>query len=160
MLDPKPSKSELKRRDQALKALGEEMIALKASDLDKLPLGERLREAIDDAQRMSAHGALRRQRQLIGKLLRQADASEIETALIELKSDSVAMKRRFRVAEEWRDRLLDEGFDALTECVTATGADETDLRDLLKQLARAGSARVEKTVRRELFRAIHNAMED
>ena len=160
MLDPKPSKSELKRQDHALKALGEEMIALKASDLDKLPLGERLRDAINDAQRMSAHGALCRQRQLIGKLLRHADAAAIEDALIELRSDSVAAKRRFRIAEEWRDRLLDEGYDALDECVRATGASEADLRERLKQLARARSARVEKTVRRELFRTIHNAMED
>lgn len=159
MPEPKPSKSELKRQDQALKSLGEEMIGLKPSDLDKLPLDERLREAIGLAQRIKAHGGLRRQRQLIGKLLRQADSDAIEAALVALRSDSVAEKRRFRDAEAWRDRLLDERHEALAECVTATGASEAELRDLLKQLARAKTPRADKTVRRELFRAIHNALE-
>ncbi len=159
MLDPKPSKSELKRRDQALKTLGEEMIGLKASDLDQLPLDENLRYAIDQAQRMRAHGALRRQRQLIGKLLRQADVTAIRAGLAELKGDSIEAKRRFRLAEEWRDRLLDERFEALDECVAATGVNESELRELLRQLARARNERAEKTARRDLFRAVHSALE-
>lgn len=159
MVDAKPSKSALKREDQALKVLGEELVSLKASQLDQLPLDERLREAIDEARGMRAHGALRRQRQLIGKLLRQSDAASIRAALAGLTADSVAEKRRFREAEAWRDRLVAEGFDAMSACVATTGADAAKLRDLLKQATRGTNVKQQKTARRELFRVIYTALE-
>ena len=159
MVDAKPSKSALKREDQALKVLGEELVRLNASQLDQLPLDERLRDAIDAARGMRAHGALRRQRQLIGKLLRQADAASIREALAGLTADSVAEKRRFREAEAWRDRLVAEGFDAMDACMAATGTDAAALRDLLKQAARTGNVRQQKTARKELFRVIYAALE-
>lgn len=159
MVDAKPSKSALKREDQALKALGDELVSLNPGQLDQLPLGERLRDAIDEARNMRAHGALRRQRQLIGKLLRRSDAAAIREAIAGLTADSVAGKRRFREAEAWRDRLVAEGFEALEACSAATGADTATLRQLLKQVARAGNDRTRKTARRELFRAIYATLE-
>ena len=159
MVDAKPSKSALKREDQALKVLGEELIALKPTQLDQLPLDERLRDAIDEARGMRAHGALRRQRQLIGKLLRLSDAASIREALVGLTADSVAEKRRFREAEAWRDRLVAEGFDAMDTCVAATGADASTLRGLLRQAARAANIKQRKTASRELFRVIYAALE-
>ncbi len=159
MVDAKPSKSALKREDQALKVLGDELVGLNPGQLDQLPLDERLRDAIDDARNMRAHGALRRQRQLIGKLLRQSDATSIREALSGLTADSVAEKRRFREAEAWRDRLTAEGFDVLEACSAATGAETAVLRDLLRQATRAGNDRTQKTARRELFRAIYSALE-
>ncbi len=159
MVDAKPSKSTLKREDQALKVLGEELVSLNPAQLDQLPLEDRLRDAIDAARNMRAHGALRRQRQLIGKLLRQSDAASIREALAGLTADSVAEKRRFREAEGWRDRLVVEGFDALDACLAATGADAAVLRDVLKQAVRSSNVRQQKTARRELFRVIYSALE-
>ena len=54
---------------EVLDELDRELVGLKPTQLDQLPLGDRLRDAIDEARGMRAHGALRRQRQLIGKLL-------------------------------------------------------------------------------------------
>lgn len=159
MVDAKPSKSALKREDQALKVLGEELVGLNRSQLDQLPLDEGLRDAIDEARRMRAHGALRRQRQLIGKLLRHSDAASIREALTDLTAESVAEKRRFREAEAWRDRLVAEGFDAMDACVMATGTDAAALRDVLRKAAQTGNAKQQKTARRELFRVIYAALE-
>jgi ribosome-associated protein len=159
LLESKPSKSALKRQDQALKALGEELVGLSPGQLDQLPLDERLRDAIDAAGHMRAHGALRRQRQLIGKLLRSADAEAIRAALTALTAESVVEKRRFRRAEEWRDRLVAESHAAIGECVEATGCDETLLREAVKQTERARSDRAVKTARRELFRLVYAALE-
>ncbi len=159
MVDAKPSKSALKREDQALKALGQELIDLNPSQLDQLPLDERLREAIDTAHGIRAHGALRRQRQLIGKLLRQSDAMAIRAGLELLMADSNLQRRRFRLAEDWRDRLLQEDSDSVTACVEQTGADRALLLDCLQRVATARNARAEKTARRELFRTIHTALE-
>ena len=158
MADPKPSKSALKREDQALKSLGDELVGLGARDLDRLPLDERLRDAIDAAQGMRAHGAQRRQRQLIGKLLRQEDANAIREALANLTADSVMAKRRFREAEAWRDRLAADGYEAVAACHEATGTDESILRDLVGQVTESRSDRAIKTARKKLFRAIHDAL--
>ena len=68
-----PSKSARKREAHALQKLGERLVEHAAADLARLPLPETLREAIDEARRISSRGALARQRQYIGKLMRDID---------------------------------------------------------------------------------------
>jgi ribosome-associated protein len=81
LTDTKPSKSAKKREYLALQKLGEQLITLRASDLDSMPLDEELRSAVLEARQMKSRGALRRQKQYIGKLMRQADAEPIRLAL-------------------------------------------------------------------------------
>jgi len=83
--DLKPSKSARKREYIALQKLGEELIALKESDLDGLPLDDRLREAVMDARQIKAHGALRRQKQYIGKLMRHIDPEPLRLEMAKLR---------------------------------------------------------------------------
>jgi ribosome-associated protein len=83
--DLKPSKSARKREYIALQKLGEELIALKQSDLDSLPLDDGLREAVMEARQMKAHGALRRQKQYIGKLMRHIDAEPVRAEMAKLR---------------------------------------------------------------------------
>ena len=85
MDDLKPSKSARKREYIALQKLGEELIALKASDLDRLPLDDNLRDAVMEAKQMKAHGALRRQKQYIGKLMRHIDPEPIRSEMAKLR---------------------------------------------------------------------------
>ena len=85
MDDLKPSKSARKREYIALQKLGEELIALKASDLDRLPLDDNLRDAVLEAKQMKAHGALRRQKQYIGKLMRHIDPEPIRSEMAKLR---------------------------------------------------------------------------
>ena len=79
--DERPSKSARKRAAHAAQALGEQLIALKESDLAKLPLPDVLADAIREAKRIKARGGLARQRQYIGKLMRDIDLEPIEAAL-------------------------------------------------------------------------------
>ena len=81
----KPSKSARKREYLALQKLGEELIMLKASEIDSLPLDENLREAVNEAQQMKAHGALRRQKQYIGKLMRHIDPEPLRAEMAKLR---------------------------------------------------------------------------
>ncbi len=159
MTEAKPSKSAAKRADKELKALGEALIALAPGERERLPLDERLRDAIDTASGIRAHGALRRQRQLVGKLLRNTDIDAIRRAFAEVTRESVEEKRRFRTAETWRDRLLSDDRAALDECVANTGADRNALHQALGQVARAHGDKADKTARRALFRLIHDALE-
>jgi ribosome-associated protein len=81
----KPSKSAKKREFLALQKLGEELISVKRSDLDALALDDNLMEAVSAARQIKAHGALRRQKQYIGKLMRHIDPAPIRAALEELR---------------------------------------------------------------------------
>jgi ribosome-associated protein len=81
----KPSKSARKREYIALQKLGEELITLKKSDLNSLPLDDNLREAVAQAQQMKAHGALRRQKQYIGKLMRHIDPEPLRAEMAKLR---------------------------------------------------------------------------
>jgi ribosome-associated protein len=83
--DLKPSKSAKKREYIALQKLGEELITLKQSELNGLPLDEGLLEAILEAQQMKAHGALRRQKQYIGKLMRHIDPEPLRIEMAKLR---------------------------------------------------------------------------
>lgn len=77
MDDTKPSKSARKRAYLALQKLGEELITLREPDLQSLPLDEELLDAVLEARGIKAHGALRRQKQYIGKLMGRIEDPEL-----------------------------------------------------------------------------------
>ena len=77
----RPSRSARKRAAEALQRLGVRLIELKPSELQELDLPEPLLAAIREAQRLSSRSAQARQRQYIGKLMRDVDPDPIEKAL-------------------------------------------------------------------------------
>ena len=81
MTQAKPSKSARKREQLDLQELGEKLIALTDAELDAMSLQENLLTAVRGAAQMKSHGALRRQKQLIGKLMRHTDAAPIRKGL-------------------------------------------------------------------------------
>ena len=76
-----PSKSMRKREATALQKLGERLVKMRLEDLATLPLTEPLVEAIAEARRLTSRGALGRQHQYIGKLMRDVDIEALEAAL-------------------------------------------------------------------------------
>jgi ribosome-associated protein len=94
--DLPPSKSARKRDALALQKLGEELVAMRQADLDRLPLPENVRDAIDEARRLTSRGALARQRQYIGKLMRDIDIEPVRAALAGLTDERNARARMRR----------------------------------------------------------------
>jgi ribosome-associated protein len=88
-----PSKSQRKRDAHAAQKLGERLVAMRAQDLDGLPLDDLLREAIAEARRLTSRGALSRQYQYIGKLMRGSDVIAIEDALAQREEAQKARAR-------------------------------------------------------------------
>ena len=158
MTDSKPSKSARKRKQLALQELGEKLIELNVTELTSLSLDNRLEKAIRDAGQIKSRGALRRQKQLIGKLMRDVDPEPIRDELAKLRADDVRMKRLFSRAERWRDRIVNDGLTALDEFEIETGETDAELRALLGELDVAFSERAEKTVRRQIFRRVHEIL--
>ena len=81
MTELKPSKSARKREYLALQKLGEELLTLRKADLLAIELDEDLRDAVLEARQIKSRGALRRQKQYIGKLMRRIDLEPLRTAL-------------------------------------------------------------------------------
>jgi ribosome-associated protein len=149
-----PSKSQRKRESTALQALGEALVALPPERLEAIELPESLRDAIREAQRISRFGALRRQLQYVGRLMREVDPVPIRAALDALAGHSRAHTAWLHRLEHLRKRLVDadEGWDELAE------AHAMDDIQRLRQLAR--NARHEREqgrpprAFRELFQAL------
>ena len=70
-----PSKSQLKRESLALQKLGERLITMPEALFLAVPMPDELRAAVSEARAMKSRRALYRQRQFIGKLMREIDAS-------------------------------------------------------------------------------------
>ena len=100
------SRSHFKREAEAAQDLGERLITLRAEQLDQLDLSEKLYDSILLAQRLTANGAIRRQRQFIGKLMRTEIVEPIEAKLAEWDRGSKAETARLHRLERWRDRLI------------------------------------------------------
>jgi len=79
-----PSKSQRKREATALQDLGEQLIKLTATQLNRIPRPEALLGAVRLAQSISQRGGRKRQLQYIGKLMRQLDDVEIEAIRTQL----------------------------------------------------------------------------
>ena len=155
MTDSKPSKSERKRRQQALQQLGERLVELSDNDLATVALDEALRTAVRDARSIKSHSALRRQKRLIGKLMRRTDPEPIRAALARLSADDLRAKRLFARAERWRDRLVRDAGEGLEAFEAELGGQDQALRSMLGELANTIDERTEKTLRRQIFRQVH-----
>jgi len=159
-LDERPSKSERKRAAHAAQSLGEQLIELNDAELAALALPEALVEAIRQARRITSRGGLARQRQYIGRLMREIDCAPIEAALNARRERDARETQLFKRAERWRERLLAEGESALEELLRGHPEESREawaarLAAAREELARAGAA---GGARRELFRAVRSLL--
>ena len=156
--DEGPSKSARKRAATAAQKLGERLVGLRESELAGLDLPERVADAIRAARGMRSHGGLARQRQYIGKLMRDVDPEPILAKLGEGSRAQSLDAERFRRIEAWRDRLLAEGEAALTalgEWRTLTPEQRSKLADAQRRARHIPSTEAQRAAAaRELFRAL------
>jgi ribosome-associated protein len=159
--DLPPSKSARKRAAHAAQDLGEALIALPDAELEGMGLPERLRDAIALARTITSRAGLARQRQFIGKLMRDLDTAPIEAALAARQEAGSREAQSFRRVEMWRERLMSEG-EAGIEALAAEFP-QLDRASLRQQ---AEAARRERTqpglsgggAYRELFRELRTLL--
>ena len=130
------SKTELKRESTELQALGEALLGLRAGLFDRLDLGEKLRDAIEEARRITNFEGKRRQMQFVGKLMRGLDAATLDAvraALDEQNRGPAQETAALHDAERWRDRIIADD-DALGGWIeTHPDTDAQQLRALVRQ---------------------------
>ena len=155
-IDLGPSKSQVKRECNHLLDLGEEILKLKAEDLNSLELPEELEEAVATALKIKSRSGLKRQRQYIGKLLRSVDNEAIETRLKKIQHRHDTNTAQFKRLEKWRDNLIDKNKETLNEVITRFP--EID-RQHINQLIRAANQEQQRNkppaAARKLFKYLH-----
>ncbi|MES2960144.1 MAG: ribosome biogenesis factor YjgA [Pseudomonadota bacterium] len=128
----RPSKTALKKQAHEQQALGEALSSLSEARLAALEMPEALRDALAEYQRTRSHEGRRRQRQRIGKLMRQADLAPLQEAVAQAQlghaHDALALHR----AEHWRVELVADD-DALTRWMAHyPDSDAQQLRTLIR----------------------------
>ncbi|MDP0589313.1 MAG: ribosome biogenesis factor YjgA [Candidatus Endonucleobacter bathymodioli] len=147
------SKSEIKREKQALKDMGARLMKIKPSLLEKLPLNERLKEALDESKRITSHNARKRHLSFIGKLMQGQDTGPITELLNQLDSSSNEYNRRFHQLERWRDRLISNDKIALSEYLSNYPcADHQHIRQLVRNASKEAEQGKTSKDARKLFK--------
>lgn len=154
------SKSQRKREMTTLQDMGAELVKLPRARLEKLDLPESLLGALLEAQRLTSHGAIRRQMQFIGKLMRDVEAAPIAEQLAVLRGESAAAKAEFHALEHWRARLLKDD-QAVTEwLVRHPDSDVQQLRQLIRNARKEEAEGKPPRSSRALFRLLRDISED
>lgn len=155
------SKSKRKKDSLRRQALGEALIELRDEELASLGLPDRLADAVRQAREMHQHGALKRQKQYIGRLMRDVDIEPIRKVIDNRQAVSLEQRRRFHDAEQWRDRLLAAGSpqEEIEACCNRLHLDRKRVRSLIDNATNAQSPKTRKTASRELFRLLHDALD-
>ena len=84
------SKTQMKKQMDVLQDLGMELTELSSETIKKLALPEDLLDAIREYKKITSNSALKRQRQYIGRLMRDIDPAPIRDFLAKLKGDNQA----------------------------------------------------------------------
>lgn len=111
----RPNKTLIKKEIGVLFKLAEEMSVLSAAHLKSLELPEKIHKAVVEVSVMKLNGARKRLLKFIAGQLHKMDVDPILERLARIKTQSAHVVREHHITERWRDRLIVEGNDAVTE---------------------------------------------
>lgn len=158
-----PSRSEQRRAALDVLELGQQLAALSAAQLAKLPIPGDLMPHIREAQRITAHIAHKRQLAFLAKQMRKLDDAVLDTIRDALSKDGDAARRETAAlhrAEALREALLGEDGDAaLTGLLAAhPQADRQKLRQLVRNTREERAKNKPPRAFRELFRELRELL--
>ncbi len=106
------SKSQKKREALSLQDLGAKLLDLTGEELMDIGLPENIFDAVMLAKSIKKHGALKRQVQYIGALMRKIDTAPIEAAVRSREEKDRELSDLQKRVEAWRNELI-RGDDTL-----------------------------------------------
>lgn len=155
------SKTDVKKEMAALQELGAKIVELSDKFISRIPIEGELADAIHQARGMKHREGRRRQLQFIGKLMRKAENIEdIKTAYERVISIGQEHTKIQHQTEQWRDRLLEDGNEALQTFVDEfPGCNVQLLRQLIRNTQKEQSQQKPPASARKLFRYIRELIE-
>ena len=154
-----PSRSANRRAALDILELGEQLVALSAAQLARLPIPDEVMPHIRETQRITSYGARKRQLAFLAKQMRRQDDEALDAIRDALGKDGEATRRETAAMhriEALRDTLLgDEGDAAMTALLDDyPGADRQKLRQLVRNTHEERKRNKPPHAYRELFREL------
>lgn len=153
------SKTRKKKQMDALQDLGVELAELSNETIKKIELPDDLYDAIRAYKKITSYSALKRQRQYIGRLMRDIDPEPIRDFLAKLKGENQAHNAFLKRVEQAREQLLNDD-DALTRFVSDyPAADVGVLRTLIRNARKETEQQKPPKSFRALYQELKTVME-
>jgi ribosome-associated protein len=105
------ARGKVRREGDRTARLARTLMEIKASVLKRLELDEELRDAVDQARKITALIARRRAERTLAGDLRRFDTADLEAQLQKVHDGNVD-EQQFHLAEQWRTKLIAEGIGA------------------------------------------------
>ena len=157
-----PSRSEQRRAALDVLELGGKLAALTDAQLAKLPIPEHLMPHILETRRITSHIAHKRQLQFLAKQMRREDEETLDTIRDALDEKGEAARRDVAAmhrVEHWRERLLDDGDEALAAFLDQyPTADRQHLRTLVRNAVEEKKRNKPPRAYREIYHLVKDAM--
>ena len=158
------SRSQKKREADAVRDLGARLAELRGSELANIPLPDDILAAINELNRIKAHGARKRQLGFLAKKMRHIDTAPIDAALEALRQSARANTKSLHLIENWRDRMLgDIAGESEKQALTVfldqyLDADRQQFRHLQRQALAERKIDKPPAAARQLFKAIRDVV--
>jgi ribosome-associated protein len=151
------SKTATKKAMLALQAMGEQLLALNNKQLTRLPLSDTLLDAITIAKKIKPGNGLRRQVQLIGKLMRNEDVDTIQQLLAQPIASTKTSDGNN--SHYWCEKLIHDGEKYLSEFLAAyPEGDRQQLTQILRHIKKSPSdSKYQQRLMNVVALAIHQA---
>ena len=157
-----PSRTQQRIEALEIRNLAEKLVALPAAQLARLPIPEELMPHIVETQRITSHIAHKRQLQFLAKQMRREEDEVLEAIRDAMDEGGEAARRETALlhqAEQWRDRLLADGDDALAALLEEfPTADRQKLRQLVRNAVDEKTKNKPPRAFRELFREVRELL--
>lgn len=155
----RPNKTQIKKEIAALFALGETMSKLSPAQLTSLGLPENIHQAVSEVSTMPQTGARKRSLKYIAGQLHKIDVGPFKEKLARIQNQSAHAVREHHIVEHWRDRLIHEGNDALTELFDEQPtADLQRIRQLLRSIKKETDNNSQPKSSRLLYRYLKSLL--
>jgi ribosome-associated protein len=148
------SRTKKKEAVEELQKLGAALVDLPPAQLESLALPADLLKAVLEAQRITSHGAKRRQLQYIGKIMRKVDPEPVRAALATVAGKSAAARGLQMRLESWRERLIGDDAALTAFAGEHPGADLQEMRTLIRNARKEIAEGKPPRAQRELFRVL------
>jgi ribosome-associated protein len=158
--DQEQSKSAAKRDCHRLTDIGEELLKLRPEERRTLDLPESVEDAIEFAATIKSRGAAKRQRLTIGKLLRSMGTDRLEEGLKKIRQGHDSNTARFQRLEHYRDKLIDNDKQALSELIAQyPDIDRQHIHQLIRAAQQQRKAEQPPAAARKLFKYLRGLEE-
>ena len=147
------SRGQLKREMQALQALGARLMKLKPKLWQQFDFSQPILDALDESLRIKSHNALRRHSRRLAKLMSAEGEERVTHFISRLDEKELQDNQHFQRLEHWRDRLLNEGDEALENLLdSCPNVDRQHIRQLIRSGKKERELQQSLTAQKKLFK--------